>query len=314
LTQAYVDQNPGDPAQDRWERTYKRWRASGRMRAFFPQRQDVYIDGGAIDNTPSNSAIDATREWVELTGSSKRDACLDLYIVFLHPEPTITPEEISDPAFHQVISRTLEIQSAAKQSSDAVTVDTINTFGRRAENLGDTLSVVLESYQALLQASSPEQRQAIEDELQQRARDAGLRGYLGSDSEGILDRMQSWAQDLTHNKLPLQINKVVIYPHEMPMSTLQFTERLGYRHENAIRMLTSGCSHTLWTLLHHLGELRPPMDQQDQVSLALVQQWTGIDEVPKDEAGWQAAEEAWSCQRRSCVFHAAECPRGARQP
>ncbi len=313
LTRAYLEQNPGEAARERWERTYQRWRDSASMRTFFPQSQDVYIDGGAIDNTPSNSAIDATREWAEAGNLSRRKISLDLYVVFLHPEPAIKPQEIGDPAMHEVVSRTLEIQSAAKQSSDAVTVDTINTFGQRAENLGDTLTLVLESCQELMESASPVQQKTIQDSLQQRARKSGLRGYLGSTSDGILERIQSWSQDQIQNKLPIHINKVVIYPDEMPMGTLQFTERLGYRHENAIRMLTSGCAHTLWAVLDHLGHTRQPLDQQDQNALDLVQKWTGVDEIPPDEAGWQAVKKSWACQRTTCVFHATECPRGAQK-
>ena len=51
--------------------------------------------------------------------------------------------------------------------------------------------------------------------------------------------MMAWADEIITQKLPLHIDKVVIYPDEMPMSTLQFTERLGYRQEKAIQMLKS---------------------------------------------------------------------------
>lgn len=312
MREAYLGKDPSTADQEHWAKTYTRWRNSTSMRSFFPQSQDVYIDGGAIDNTPSNSAIDATREWAEAAGRSRRETRLDLYVVFLHPEPTIDPEDIEDPAFHQVIARTLKIQSAAKQSSDAVIVDTINTFGQRAENLGDTLAVVLSSYQQLLGSTSEEQRGEILNALRQQAQEAGLRGYLGDSGEGIVERMQAWMEDLVQNKLPLHINKIVIYPDEMPMSTLQFTERLGYRQENAIRMLTSGCSHTLWTVLYHLGTEKPPLDQQDQDSLKLAKKWMGLTAIPRDEAGWQQVHQGWTCLRSDCVFHAGICNRGAK--
>jgi hypothetical protein len=154
----------------------------------------------------------------------------------------------------------------------------------------------------------------MEEDLQQRARAAGLRGFLGSSSEGILDRLYSWAQNLTHNRLPLHINKIVIYPDEMPMSTLQFTERLGYRQENAIRMLTSGCAHTLWAVLLYLGKSSHLQDQRDQEALSLAQKWTGVEQMPSDEPGWQQAQKDWSCQRTACTFHPSACPRGARKP
>jgi hypothetical protein len=38
----------------------------------------------------------------------------------------------------------------------------------------------------------------------------------------------------------------------MPLRTLAFTERLGYRKEFAIEMLTMGCYNTLWALRKHL--------------------------------------------------------------
>ena len=39
---------------------------------------------------------------------------LDLYVVLLHPEPKVDPDEASDPYFNQVVQRTLDIQGAAK--------------------------------------------------------------------------------------------------------------------------------------------------------------------------------------------------------
>ncbi len=61
-----------------WENLFSGWKKSKNMRAIFPQTTDTYVDGGAIDNTPSNSAIDAAREWADLTGTSKRDSLLEL--------------------------------------------------------------------------------------------------------------------------------------------------------------------------------------------------------------------------------------------
>jgi glutamine synthetase len=143
---------------------------------------------------------------------SKRDITLDLFVVFLHPEPTIEQTEVQDQALHQVVLRTLEIQGAAKQSSDAVVVDTINTFGQRAEKLGGTLAVVLESFQESLQSMDEDQRKNILDSLLAKARDQKLRGYLGKSSEGILERMEKWAENITNNRLPLHVNEVIIYP------------------------------------------------------------------------------------------------------
>jgi len=311
MTEAYLaSHTDGADQKAKWEKTYTRWRESQSMRSFFPQVKDIYVDGGAIDNTPSNSAIDATREWAEGAGMSKRDITLDLFVVFLHPEPTIEQTEVQDQALHQVVQRTLEIQGAAKQSSDAVVVDTINTFGQRAEKLGDSLAVVLESFQESLQSMDEDQRKDILDSLQAKARDQKLRGYLGKSSEGILERMERWAENITNNRLPLHVNEVIIYPDEMPMSTLQFTERLGYRQENAINMLTMGCYHTLWAILNHLEGGKNVFDAHDQQVLALAKKWTGIETLPKETEEREEIRQNWHCQRNDCVFHSRFCPHG----
>jgi hypothetical protein len=298
---------------DKWVKTYSRWRESHSMRAFFPQADDIYVDGGAIDNTPSNSAIDSTREWAEDEGVSKSDIVLDSYVVFLHPEPIIEQIDVQDLAFHEIAQRTLEIQGAAKQSSDAVVVDTINTFGRRGERLGETLLLLLDSYQEAMGVLDDDQKEAILDQLREKAREMKLRGYLGRSSEGILERMEDWASDLVYNRLPLQVNEVIIYPEEMPMSTLQFTERLGYRQENAINMLTMGCYHTLWTTINHLDDSKKDRDAQDERVLALAKKWMGIEELPEDASELEEIHSSWNCQRTACVFHVYHCPRGGRK-
>lgn len=298
--------------EDRWRETYERWRASDSMRGFFPRAQDLYVDGGAIDNTPSNSIIDATREWLDRAGLARSEVTLDLFVIFLHPEPKVDPVKIQDPAFHQVIQRTREIQGAAKQSSAAVVVDTINTFGRRGERLGDTLLAVLQSYQETLQAIDPEQREEILDRLREDVKQRGIRGYRGRDSEGMLDRMTGWAENIVDNLLPLQVAAIKIHPEEMPLSTLQFTERLGYRHNNALAMLTMGCYNTLWALRNHLEGQKGDLDEQDQQSLALARKWMGGQAWPPEPGAGQDPHRSWRCQRTACVFHAVHCPHGAQ--
>jgi predicted acylesterase/phospholipase RssA len=309
LTDAYRDVYMDRPL-DKWKSAYQRWCESESMRTFFPQAQDVYVDGGAIDNTPSNSAIDATREWVEGAEVSKRDVILDLYVVFLSPEPTLKQAEVEDQAFHQVIQRTLDILGAAQQSSDAVVVNTINTFGKRAERLGDTLLVLLESFQETLSSLDEEHRETALEQLREKAKQQQLRGYLGSSGEGIVERMNDWASDLIRGRLPLHVDSVIIYPDEMPLSTLQFTERLGYRQENAIKMLTMGCYHTLWALLNHLEKDGKALDDHDQQVLGLVKKWTGIEDLPKDTEELEGLRLNWRCRRTACVYYDQHCPHG----
>jgi hypothetical protein len=313
MTQAYLALPSDEPKDEKgWKETYSQWRETQAMREFFPQSKDVYVDGGAIDNTPSNSAIDAIREWANQTGVSRHDLVLDLYTIFLHREPKVDPAQVEDPAFHQVLQRTLEIQGAAKQSSDSVVVDTINIFGRRGERLGDTLLAVLQSYQATLASMDETEKQDILDQLREEVKQRGIRGYRGRDSEGLLQRMADWAENIIDNLLPLQVRTVRIYPEEMPLDTLQFTERLGYRYENALAMLTMGCYNTLWALRNHLEGQKEDLDERDQRSLALARQWMGGESWPPDPAGQEDPRRAWRCQRTACVFHADHCPHGAR--
>jgi predicted acylesterase/phospholipase RssA len=314
MTQAYLALPDDEPKDEKgWKETYERWRQTQSMRDFFPQAKDLYVDGGAIDNTPSNSVIDATREWADRDGVSRHNLVLDLFTIFLHPEPRVDPEEIENPAFHQVILRTREIQGAAKKSSDAVVVDTINTFGRRGDRLGDTLLAVLESYQQALASMDEAQRQEILDRLREEVRRRGIRGYLGQDGEGLLERMADWAEKIVDNLLPLQVRAVKIHPEEMPLDTLQFTERLGYRCQNALAMLTMGCYNTLWTLRNHLEGQKDDLEERDRRTLALARKWMGGESWPPDPTGAEDPRHAWRCQRAACVFHAEHCSHGAKR-
>ena len=70
---------------------------------------------------------------------------------------------------------------------------------------------------------------------------------------------------------------------EVQLSTLQFTERLGYKPENAVRMMTIGCYNTLWTLRAHLEQKRDgERDEIDERALRLARKWMGFEEWPDD--------------------------------
>jgi hypothetical protein len=300
--------NPDGDQDGEWDNLLGSWKDSLSMREFFPNLADTYVDGGAIDNTPSNSAIDAVREWAEREGISKRDLVLDLYVVWLHPEPKIDMVDVDDPALHQVVGRTLEISGAAKLSSDAVVVDTINTFGKRGEDLGRALKVLLEN----LEDGLPDEgKAALQDGIREAARESGLRGFLGRKSEGILGRMADWTDDILERRLPVHVEKIKIFPEEMPLSTLQFTERFGYRKDNAIKMLTMGCYNTLWALRKHFEEQAKGLDEQDQIAFQLVKKWMDIEQWPKAAQDVDGLVETWRCQRTNCVFHERYCRRGA---
>ncbi|MGD8751772.1 MAG: hypothetical protein PVG14_10145, partial [Anaerolineales bacterium] len=306
---AYQALHPDEYQEEDWKELFESWRDSQTMREFFPNLTDVYVDGGAIDNTPSNSAIDAIREWAQRQGIPKRDIVLDLYAVWLHPEPKVDPVKIQNPALHEVVGRTLEIQGAAKLSSDAVVVSTINTFGKRGEDLGEALKVLLENLDSGL---TEEQKGTIQDRIREKAREKGLRGFLGREGEGVLDRMSEWADEILAKRLPLHVEEVKIFPEEMPLSTLQFTERFGYRKENAIKMLTMGCYNTLWALRKHFETHTSNLDKEDQKAFRLVKKWMGVEEWPEEASEIEQLRESWRCQRAACIFHERHCRRGAR--
>jgi hypothetical protein len=310
MTQAASSQK----TEGKWDRLFASWRDDPTMQEFFPKATDTYLDGGAIDNTPSNSAVDYVREWAEQKGLSKREVNLELFIIFLGVEPKVTKEEVQDPNLYQVVKRTLDIQDVAKQASDANTVSTINTFGQRGEDLGRALQLVLENYRQSLDDLSEAQRKQLEAKLQDKARQSGQRGFLGKDADGILERMERWAGEKIAKGLPLHVEEIKIYPQEMPLSTLQFTERFGYREENAIKMLTMGCYNTLGALRTHLEMLpKDELDDRDQIVLSLLHRWME-NEPPVAGAKSQAgSSQSWRCQRTACVFHAQHCLHGARR-
>jgi hypothetical protein len=149
LKEAYLEVHQDDEdAQARWERVLESWRTSENMRSFFANHEDTFIDGGAIDNTPSNSVVDAVREWVNRQGLSKRDVVLEIFVIFLHPEPKVDQLKAESPTTFEVVGRTLGIQNAAKLASDSLTVETINYFGQQGEHLGQALLALLDGISA----------------------------------------------------------------------------------------------------------------------------------------------------------------------
>jgi hypothetical protein len=237
---------------------------------------------------------------------------LELYVIYLGTEPQVPADESDDPAIFEVVSRTLTILNAAKENSGAQTFDTINTFGRRAEQLGRALEAVLESYQATLAGLEPAARERAEADLRERARVLGLRGFLGDGPKEILTRMSGWAGEAIATGLPLHVEAVKIYPEAMPLGTLQFTERLGYRQANAIEMLTMGCYNTLDAVRTRLEAADwDDLDEHDRRALTLARTWTGDAWQAADPAAPEKARPAWRCQRRACTYWARACRHGA---
>jgi hypothetical protein len=308
LKKAYLDLHAGDEdIEEKWRTNFESWKDSEVMASFFANEKDTYVDGGAIDNTPSNSVVDATREWLDRENLSKRDVILDNFIIFLHKEPKVEQVEVENQITYEVVQRTLDIQGVAKQASDSVNVNAINYFGKQGEDLGQALLILLEALESNVDGKSLED---LEQTLRNAARERGLRGFLGSKPEGIIERLEQWGGEKLNRRLPLQVNQIIIHPEEMPLSTLQFTERLGFRKSNAIDMLTMGCYNTLWTLLTFLDDGDKHFDEKDQLVLNLVRKWTGVEELPEDLQARNDLQNNWHCQRTACVYHEMHCPRG----
>jgi len=303
------------PGEGYEEQDWSRWKQSTNMRRFFPQPNDIYVDGGAIDNTPYTAAVDFVRDSLQLNDGSVRDEMLELYVVYLEPEPKVEFEEETDPFIFEVVSRTLALVNAAAEKGRANVFDTINTFGMRAEQIAQVLDLVMDSYQETMRELDEDKRGQVEENILKKAQALWKRDFSDESPKGILKKISNWADEKFVSRLPLQVETVKIHPQEMPLNTLQFTERLGYKKENAIQMLAMGCYNTLDSLRAHL-EARvkdhgwESLDEHDRRALILARKWTGdlwhaTSEVP-DPTG-----SAWRCQWTTCAFHAHICPHGA---
>ena len=304
--------------EENWQTLLKRWNKSRTIREFFPYDTDTYVDGGTIDNTPYSSAVDATREWIYANDKGIRDVTLDLYVVFLETEPKISRDEAQEPLLTEVVKRTLDVQSAAVKTGDAVVVKTINGFGNQTEALARALLSLLKALKKTEGKLDNEQRNNLEETVRKIASDQGLSGYLGDISgKGILARMEKWANGKLRGSLPLQVEEIKIYPERMPLSTLAFTERLGYRKDEAIEMLTMGCYNTLWGLRGHLEEQSSKReDEQDKQALEMTRKWMGPKTWPKrtdDSEDYsyrdqlETLRQEWRCTRSECLFHKTYC-------
>lgn len=294
----------------------EKWRESQELARLFPKEEDHYVDGGAIDNTPTNSAIDAVKDWADEHDIGYRDVDLDLYTIFLHPPPD--PGELvteSLPSSIETVRRSMEIRTAAVLDTDAAHVRYVNRVGQLGEDSSQTiigLATALEELLARLPEDatlnlSNEQKAALKSALEARLSEA-LPGQEDSTASRRLEELKAEHEEIIRRRLPLNVNPIEIHPEEMPMRTLQFTERLGFRAENAIRMMTSGCYSTLWSLYDHLTEKsKEGLDEQDVVSLELARRWMGMDGAAEQEE----TKESWRCQRRQCTFHAKYCRHGA---
>ncbi len=309
----------GQASEEQIDRDLCNWSDREAIGDFFPQTGDTYVDGGAIDNTPTSTAVDFVREQAEQKHLSRRNVVLDLIVIFLDPEPKVDSEKAQEPALFEVVARTLAVQGAAKKTSDANVIGTINAYGRHGEELGRVLQALLESYRDTLSDLDPSKAEAAVDALRQRVHSLMVHDLSGvadsGDAKAVLDRIDGWCRKMIDEGLPLHVNVIKIYPQKMPLDTLQFTERLGYRKEGAIQLLTMGCYDTLTALRRNLEEQKPQdLDAQDQKVLGLVRKWMGDADWPAEKMEQEKFCQEWRCGREACVFQAGFCARRAGRP
>lgn len=310
-----ADRRPPDISDD----LMRVWQESEELARLFPQAEDHYVDGGAIDNTPTNSAIDAVKDYADERGIGYRDLELDLYTIFLHPPPD--PGELVTellPSSIETVRRTMEIRTAAVLDSDAAHVRFVNKAGQLGEDSSRTLIGLAAAVEDLLAYLPQAEALALTEEQQQTLREVmrariaqALPGSASRPVDARLEKIKADHQELIDRRLPLHVSPIEIHPEEMPMRTLQFTERLGYRSENAIRMITSGCYSTLWSLYAHLaGKARAGLDERDAATLAMARRWMGLEEDDRPSVTPEL-QSAWRCRRVECVFHTRHCRHGA---
>ena len=306
-----------EPGRGNREQEWNKWKASTSMRAFFPAPKDTYVDGGSIDNTPYTAAVDFVRDSLQLNEGTVRDEMLELFVIYLETEPNVKYNQEMDPLIFEVVDRTKTLLNVANEKGRANTFETINSFGNRAEQIAQALELVLDSYKETLNDLDADKRSEVEEKVLKQAQELWPRNFAHKTSDGILDKVSQWTEESFINRLPLQVETVKIYPEKMPLDTLQFTERLGYKKDNALQMLAMGCYNTLDSLRTHLearakSEGEGNLDSHDQRALRLVRKWTGdLWQGSAQPDTPMAARPAWACQRTACVFHANVCPHGA---
>lgn len=310
-----LETSPESARQDPNEDIRKNWR---RFR-LFPEKTDLYVDGGAIDNTPANSAIDAIKDWLDANDFDNRGYQLDLYTIFLHPPPGVAERKTTiNPSLVETVTRTLDIRSAAVMQSDAATVDFVNRLGDLGEESSVTIIELTEALKRLFN-ELPENARLQLDDAQKSDLAIALKEYfsaallniMDSPAEDVLEDLQRKHKRYIKDRWPLHVNPIEIHPEDMPMITLQFTERLGNKPENVIRMLTSGCYSTLWSLYDYLThKSKAGLDEMDESALNLARRWMGLEgDLPRANA--EELKQSWQCRRRQCVFHAQHCRHGA---
>jgi len=106
------------------------------LRSVYPHANDIYLDGGAIDNSPLSAAFRALKDAVARAPSKaarKRllDATHEVFVVFLTPKPRVlelNDAETADLMGWEIAWRALKMQDHARFTNDVRNAERVTTL------------------------------------------------------------------------------------------------------------------------------------------------------------------------------------------
>jgi hypothetical protein len=106
----------------------------------YPRADDIYLDGGAIDNHPLSAAIDAIKDTARRARSARQAdeiyrATHDVFVIFLGPKPEITelpPGQAQQMLAYEYGLRAYNLMQNAKLLGDADNAERITQLMERA--------------------------------------------------------------------------------------------------------------------------------------------------------------------------------------
>lgn len=112
----------------------------------WPHADDLYLDGGAIDNHPLSAAIDAIKDTARRARSNQQAdqiyrATHDVFVIFLGPKPEVAelqPGEVQGMLAYEYGLRAYNLMQNAKLTDDARTAERITQLMERAAGWRDS--------------------------------------------------------------------------------------------------------------------------------------------------------------------------------
>lgn len=116
------------------------------LAAAWPRADDLYLDGGAIDNHPLSAAIDAIKDTARRARSAAQAqqiyrATHDVFVIFLGPKPEVAelqPGEAQGMLAHEYGLRAYNLMQNAKLADDARSAERITQLMEQAAGWRDS--------------------------------------------------------------------------------------------------------------------------------------------------------------------------------